>query len=439
MSIKNYFSNIQEEIIELIESADEEIVLAVAWFTDEKLFSAILKRARIGVKVFILTLDDEINHSSGLVFRDLAKFGGKVFFQKSSNKSLMHHKFCVFDRRIVVNGSYNWTKKASNNVENITVIIDDTEVVNSYLNEFKKLVPLYSTQVEYDSNYISNTDFNTPERRLNWFKLLSTEWKQELAEATWMENCNSLSLETERSFVNCFKFEPSSGVHLYRNEFCFPNDDFIKKMLSLEEIQLFHKNNLDGLKHLTSLKKLCCHGNNEILIKLDEISILRNLINIEYLDLSCNALVDVSPLKNLLNLKYLNLSDNFIDDLSCLSEHKRIIHFDFSINCMKDLLFIKKWHGIQELRFERNYIEDINPLSGKESLIKIDFESNNIKNIDCLSTCKWLKSLACGANKISNIHHLKNLEYLQYFTFKSNPVTDESRMEFVKYSKCKLY
>ena len=35
---------------------------------------------------------------------------------------LMHHKFCVIDRSTVITGSYNWSFRAQENEENITVI-----------------------------------------------------------------------------------------------------------------------------------------------------------------------------------------------------------------------------------------------------------------------------------------------------------------------------
>jgi len=37
----------------------------------------------------------------------------------------MHNKFCVIDSKTVVTGSYNWTKKAQSNYENITIIKDE--------------------------------------------------------------------------------------------------------------------------------------------------------------------------------------------------------------------------------------------------------------------------------------------------------------------------
>jgi phosphatidylserine/phosphatidylglycerophosphate/cardiolipin synthase-like enzyme len=51
----------------------------------------------------------------------------------------MHHKFAVFDERLVVTGSYNWTNSAEHaNYENI-ILLDDPGVVNRFRQEFPRL------------------------------------------------------------------------------------------------------------------------------------------------------------------------------------------------------------------------------------------------------------------------------------------------------------
>ena len=61
---KAYFKNIQREIKVLLNQATSEIILAVAWFTDNELFEVICSKASQGVKVIIAISDDEINNSS---------------------------------------------------------------------------------------------------------------------------------------------------------------------------------------------------------------------------------------------------------------------------------------------------------------------------------------------------------------------------------------
>lgn len=51
----------------------------------------------------------------------------------------MHHKFAVFDGRLVATGSYNWTNAAENmNYENV-ILLADPDVVERYAQEFRRL------------------------------------------------------------------------------------------------------------------------------------------------------------------------------------------------------------------------------------------------------------------------------------------------------------
>lgn len=51
----------------------------------------------------------------------------------------MHNKFAIIDEAVIITGSFNWTLSASTkNQENI-LILENKQVVNSYLSEFNKL------------------------------------------------------------------------------------------------------------------------------------------------------------------------------------------------------------------------------------------------------------------------------------------------------------
>lgn len=55
----------------------------------------------------------------------------------------MHNKFCIIDQKVLINGSYNWTYFAEEkNRENILIIENESEVVNSFFDEFQRLIKL---------------------------------------------------------------------------------------------------------------------------------------------------------------------------------------------------------------------------------------------------------------------------------------------------------
>lgn len=143
MELKAHFTNIHQVIIELVEGAQFEIAAAIAWFTDRDIFEVLCKKAQSGVKVSLAVIGDEINLGpGGLNFQRLSDFGCLVAFlpHGGRNEPMMHHKFCVIDRRTVITGSYNWSRKARSNDENITVVTDSAEFAKKYQDTFASLV-----------------------------------------------------------------------------------------------------------------------------------------------------------------------------------------------------------------------------------------------------------------------------------------------------------
>ena len=95
MKTHAYFENIQSEIIEVLQSAQYQIRIAVAWFTDSQLFDILLSKAKKGVKIELLLANNFINHESSINYGQLNQFGGSVTFigNDSEKAPLMHNKF----------------------------------------------------------------------------------------------------------------------------------------------------------------------------------------------------------------------------------------------------------------------------------------------------------------------------------------------------------
>ncbi len=143
MELQAHFNNIHNVIINNIKAAKAEIIVAVAWFTDQDIFNVLCKKSGLGVKVSVALIADEINQrAGGINFNKLEALGGLVIFLPPStdDKTIMHHKFCVIDGKTVITGSYNWSKKARKNDENITVITDNPAFSSKYISVFEKLV-----------------------------------------------------------------------------------------------------------------------------------------------------------------------------------------------------------------------------------------------------------------------------------------------------------
>lgn len=143
MDIQAHFSDIQAAILACLGTAERDIVVAVAWFTDQDLFDLLCKKAAFGVGISMALVGDDINRGRGrLNFRRLEDLGGRVCFipPGTQDESLMHHKFCVVDGQTVITGSFNWSRKARANDENIAIITQAPELAQQYLAAFAALL-----------------------------------------------------------------------------------------------------------------------------------------------------------------------------------------------------------------------------------------------------------------------------------------------------------
>jgi hypothetical protein len=165
--VKAHFKNIKTEIVTAISSANTSLKIAVAWFTNNEIFEALLDKCREGkLDIQLIIIYDSINIKHfGLDFNEFIRAGGKMYFGDSS--SLMHHKFCIVDNSILLNGSYNWTFWAeTKNKENITVITDESDVIENFNNEFESL--LSDKQPIQSVNPDDITNMDNDEQLLNY-------------------------------------------------------------------------------------------------------------------------------------------------------------------------------------------------------------------------------------------------------------------------------
>ena len=137
MEAETYFEGIQSRIIEKLHQADENIRVAVAWFTDKEIIEQLEEIALRGVNVEIIISDNEINQN--VDFSSLTDRGINILYYPLKGYGSMHHKFCIIDEKLVITGSYNWTVNAkSNNGENIHVVTDK-ESIKKYIDKFNRL------------------------------------------------------------------------------------------------------------------------------------------------------------------------------------------------------------------------------------------------------------------------------------------------------------
>lgn len=140
------FEQTSEQISKLLQAASHDIVVAIAWFTDQSLFNVLRRKASEGISVNLLYLDDNINNRASFNIQQLKAYDAQIYPVLSDARpdDIMHNKFCVIDGKNVIAGSYNWTNRAEYNDENVTVFIDNPEIASHFLKQFDDLLEKYN-------------------------------------------------------------------------------------------------------------------------------------------------------------------------------------------------------------------------------------------------------------------------------------------------------
>ena len=158
-------------------------------------------------------------------------------------------------------------------------------------------------------------------------------------------------------------------------------------------------NGITALNGLTRLELLCSD--------LEQVAMLAQLPNLDYLDLSYCEVSNLEPLANLKNIRSLSLCGNQITDLTPLSGLSQLT----------------------ELNIARNQIRDLTPLSGMTQLEYLWADDNQINDLTPLSNLTRLAVIQVLNNQITSLDGLENLHELRAIWLSGNPVVDTSALE----------
>lgn len=136
-TVNAYFSNIRSAILEELNRAQNLVQVAVAWFTNDEMFTVLCNKLQENVRVELIINNDYINNwEYGLPFEKFIALGGQLYL--SEHPAMMHHKFCIIDDSVLFNGSYNWTYYAERyNEENVLLIKQDSHTVSEFKAAFE--------------------------------------------------------------------------------------------------------------------------------------------------------------------------------------------------------------------------------------------------------------------------------------------------------------
>ena len=121
---------------DLMRGCKATLDICVFTIADDRLTDAILECHARGVQVRVVS-DNDKQHDSGSDIARLRDRGVPVRLDDAPYH--MHHKFALFDGRLLANGSFNWTRSATEKNDENLVVTDDANLVRVFGLQFGKL------------------------------------------------------------------------------------------------------------------------------------------------------------------------------------------------------------------------------------------------------------------------------------------------------------
>lgn len=170
---------------------------------------------------------------------------------------------------------------------------------------------------------------------------------------------------------------------------------------------------------LPNLRRLSLIGCN-----LSTISPLSKATQLEYLDLTDNAIRNIAPLSAMTGLQELYLSTNALTSLAELSGLTSLQVLDVSYNSLTDIGPIAALNSISRLYINNNSLGNIAAVSGMVKLRIFNAADNAVTDISALAPCTQLTELNISNNLVEDISVLGKMQLLENLNFAYNAITE---------------
>jgi phosphatidylserine/phosphatidylglycerophosphate/cardiolipin synthase-like enzyme len=124
-------------LYDLLARSEKSIYFLAFSFTSNELGSIIRQQAEAGLDVRGVMDEEQINSNTGTEFDPFRQAGIDV--RIDGNDGQMHHKVIIIDEKIVVTGSYNFSRSAEERNDENVVIIYNPQIAKFFLEEFQRV------------------------------------------------------------------------------------------------------------------------------------------------------------------------------------------------------------------------------------------------------------------------------------------------------------
>lgn len=135
-----YFSpddGVAEHILEILNDAEESIYFLAFSFTTDEFGETIRAQAEDGLTVAGVMEEQQVKSNIGTEYDFFKQAGLDVFVD--GNEGQMHHKTMIVDDRIVITGSYNFSRSAETRNDENVIIFHNEQIADFYMQEFQRV------------------------------------------------------------------------------------------------------------------------------------------------------------------------------------------------------------------------------------------------------------------------------------------------------------
>ncbi|CAL6062016.1 leucine-rich_repeat domain-containing protein [Hexamita inflata] len=180
-------------------------------------------------------------------------------------------------------------------------------------------------------------------------------------------------------------------------------------------------NDVTGIKQMSQLQELDLSFNS-----IQNVNELSSLVKLVRLNLSHNILKSFPPLQGLKQLKYLYCNKNIISNLSGIQKLTNLTKLDLRFNRIFDISALQSLKSLKILYLSENKINNISSLQELTNLQVLDLARNDIVDLSALHSLNNIKQLYLFINQIVDISPLANLTNIQELNVTYNFITDFS-------------
>ena len=141
--VETFFSpddGVAEHVLEVLNDAEESIYFMAFSFTTDEFGEVIRMKAEDGLTVAGVMEAEQVKSNLGTEYDPFKQAGLDVYVD--GNEGQMHHKVMIVDGKIVITGSYNFSRSAETRNDENLVIFHIEQIADFFLEEFHRVYQL---------------------------------------------------------------------------------------------------------------------------------------------------------------------------------------------------------------------------------------------------------------------------------------------------------